>query len=88
MQYHNSAHMQALAEQLDILATRTSGSRIEELCSCVHGGEAMCSEDLSHELWAWEDKFDVNKVMSSLVCEQKEFVMALKARLQKVQQLL
>ena len=85
---HKCAPVQALAAQLDVSATRTSGSKIEDLCSSIHGGAAICSEDLSHELWAWEDRLDLNKVMSSLVWEQTEFVMALQARLQKIQQLL
>ena len=80
--------LQALVEQLDKSTKQTRSSKVEELCNIVHGDSAACSESRNHELWAWEEHNDVDKVLSDLVWEQTEFVMALQAKLQKLQQIL
>ena len=67
---------------------RTRSSKVEELCSSVHDDNTAGTEGLSHELWAWEGQLDVDKVLSGLVWEQTELVMALQGRLQNIQKLL
>ncbi len=80
--------MQALGEQLKSSISRSSEDKVEQLCGDVVSGTEACKEDLTHELWGWEKQLDLNMVMSGLVCEQTDFVMALQVRLQKIQQLL
>ena len=75
--------MQALLEQLDVFAKRRSQDLVEKLCGSISETGA-----LSLQLWGWEDQLDAEKIMSELVREQSEFVMALQMKLQKIQQLL
>ena len=80
--------MQAALQQLDVCAERSSSSKMEELYSSVNDGQTARSEHLSHELWAWEKRLDVNEVLSKVLREQSELWAAVKLNWHQIQQLI
>ena len=79
--------LQDLLEHLHAITKRDSEALLEELHSRLAGNNQAGTSDLSRELWAWQDQLDVRETLSAVMCEQTEFISAVKLRLQKIQQL-